>query len=162
MSSAALGQQDDAYQRIRAKYLLNQSMEDLKKVPSPKRFVEETRPAANHMDISFDPNESQEPLRLHKRKLSDDDNRSRKSHKRGAGSPNRSRDELAQSLPPLNASLDLSQGKGILNFSNRKKSTGGSSNKSAEKLPKASQNMTYTMEKFVSSRELAIFDVLAS
>ena len=43
-----------------------------------------------------------------------------------------------------------------------KKSQGGSSNRSVEKLPKASQNMTYTMEKFVSSRELAIFDVMAS
>ena len=43
-----------------------------------------------------------------------------------------------------------------------KKSQGGSSNRSVEKLPKASQNLTYTMEKFVSSRELAIFDVMAS
>ena len=43
-----------------------------------------------------------------------------------------------------------------------KKSQGGSSNRSVEKLPKASQNLTYTMEKFVSSCELAIFDVMAS
>ena len=118
---------------------------------------------AAEVEVSnLDLNESQEPLRIHRKKMSDEDSRSRKSHKRGADSPNRSRDGFAQTLPPLSNSLDLSQGKGILSFSNRKKSTGGSSNKSAEKLPKASQNVTYTMEKFVNSRELAIFDVMAS
>ena len=98
-----------------------------------------------------------------KRGPSDEDGRSRKSHRRGADSPDRSRDGMTQNLPPLSYSLDLSHGKGILNFAKTpKKSTGGSSNKSVEKLPKASQNNTYTMEKFVSSRELAIFDVMAS
>lgn len=58
-------------------------------------------------------------------------------------------DGLRDTLPPLSSSLDLSGGRGILVRSSRmspKRSPSGS----VERLPRASENASYTIDKFVA------------
>ena len=58
-------------------------------------------------------------------------------------------DGLRETLPPLSSSLDLSGGKGLLARLSRvspKRSPSGS----VERLPKASENASYTIDKFVA------------
>ena len=78
----------------------------------------------------------------------DDVNTSMASIKsKGRSSSTRKGSDKDNTLPPMGQSVDFGRSIGK---SPAKKSRDGSLNRSMEKLPKASQNLTYTMEKFVN------------